>query len=167
MLRADAITKNAQGPFLDEVLLDYEDRHRRRIALRGKGGHEFLLDLGDVPDLRDGDGIVLSSGQTVLVRAAPEPLMEIRAKDATHLARIAWHIGNRHLAAEITGHSLLIRADHVIGAMVEGLGGQVQVLQGPFNPEGGAYGGGKIMGHDHGPGHTDHAQWHAVGSRHG
>lgn len=159
MLRAVSIAKAAAGPFLDVVLLDYEDRHRRRIVLTGEGGQEFLLDLGEVPDLRDGDGIVLSNGETVLVKAAPEPLMEIHAHDAIHLTRIAWHIGNRHLAAEITGHSLRIRADHVIAAMVEGLGGHVHPLNAPFNPEGGAYGAGRVMGHSHGHGH-DHGHEH-------
>jgi urease accessory protein len=159
MRRALSIVKAAAGPFLDVVALDYEDRHRRRIVLTGEGGHEFLLDLGEVPDLRDGDGIVLAEGGVVLVKAALEPLMEIHAHDATHLTRIAWHIGNRHLAAEISGHSLRIRADHVIAAMVEGLGGHVHVLNASFNPEGGAYGGGKVMGHGHGHDHG-HSQSH-------
>lgn len=156
MLTATAITKNASGPFLDEVVLDYEDRHRRRIVLTGASGNEFLLDFGVVTDLRDGDGIVLSSGQVVLVRAAPEPLMEIHAHDAIHLARIAWHIGNRHLAAEIGNNAMRIRADHVIGAMVEGLGGHVHLLEAPFNPEGGAYGEGRVMGHGHDHDHDQH-----------
>jgi len=89
----------------------------------------------------------------VLVRAAPEPLMEIHAHDALHMARIAWHIGNRHLAAEIGDGFLRIRADHVIAAMIEGLGGHVHALKAPFNPEGGAYGGGRVLshhGHSHG-----------------
>ena len=161
MLRGTAIVKHAKAPFLDEVLLDYEDRHRRRTALKGKGGLEFLLDLSAVPDIRDGDGITLSSGETVLVRAAPEALMEIHCNDATHLARIAWHIGNRHLAAEIRPHGLRIRADHVIAAMVEGLGGHVHTLQAPFNPEGGAYGEGRVSGHGHH--HHDHDGHHHHG----
>lgn len=153
MLRAAAIVKAASGPFADLVTLDYEDRHRRRIVLVGQGGIEFLLDLAEVPDLRDGDGIQLSDGRSIVVKAAPEPLMEIHAQDALHLARIAWHIGNRHLAAEISETSLRIRADHVIAAMVEGLGGHVHALNAPFNPEGGAYGGGKVGGHHHGHSH--------------
>jgi urease accessory protein len=154
MLRSVSIAKSAKGPFLDVVTLNYEDRHRRRMTLTGQGGHDFLLDLGEVPDLRDGDGIVLSNGQIILVRAAPEPLMEIHAHDATHLARIAWHIGNRHLAAEIGDHAMRIRADHVIAAMVEGLGGHIHEINASFNPEGGAYGAGRVMGH--GEGHEHH-----------
>jgi len=157
MLRAAAIAHPGQGPFLDRVTLDYDDRHRRRIMLTGEGGNDILLDLADVPDLQEGDGIVLTDGRQVLVRAAPEPLMEIHADDQVHLARIAWHIGNRHLAAEIGNGFLRIRADHVIGAMVEGLGGHVHLLKAPFNPEGGAYGGAAPKrDHAHGDHHGDH-----------
>jgi urease accessory protein len=165
MHTATAIVQQPQGPFLDEVVLDYDHRHRRRIVLKGEGGHQFLLDLGEVPDLRDGDGIVLDNGQTVLVRAAPEALLEIHAHDAIHMARIAWHIGNRHLAAEIGDHSIRIRADHVIAQMVEGLGGHVHEIEAPFNPEGGAYGG-PAPAHEHA--HIDgHARSHARGHSHG
>jgi len=152
MRTATAIVKDAREPFLDEVILDYDHRHRRRIVLTGEKGHAFLLDLGEVPDLRDGDGIVLEGGGIVLVRAAPEALMEVHAHDAIHLARIAWHIGNRHLAAEIGDHSIRVRADHVIARMVEGLGGHVHEIEAPFNPEGGAYGG-AATAHAHGHGH--------------
>jgi urease accessory protein len=140
MLRGTEIVTRPEGPFIDEVILDYSDRHRRRILLCGVGGIEFLLDLPDVPDLREGDGIVLSSGETVRVRAADEPLMEVRGADAMHLARIAWHVGNRHLAAEIADGMLRLRSDRVIADMIEGLGGEVRYLDAPFNPEGGAYG---------------------------
>jgi len=157
MLRGIGIVKDAPGPFIDEVVLDSEDRHRRRVMLCGAAGVEFLLDLAEVPDLRAGDGIELSSGETVRVRAADEPLMEIRCADPAQLARIAWHVGNRHLPAEIAGGMLRLRADHVIGAMIEGLGGDVRYMNGPFNPEGGAYGSRTIAprhahshDHDHG-----------------
>jgi len=162
MRTATAIIKDAKGPFLDEVVLDYDHRHRRRIVLTGEKGHVFLLDLGEVPDLRDGDGIVLAGGEVVLVRAAPESLMEVHAHDAVHLARIAWHVGNRHLAAEIGDHSIRIRVDHVIAHMVEGLGGHVHKIEAPFNPEGGAYGGAApAHAHPHGHGHHhDHSHDH-------
>jgi urease accessory protein len=165
MHTATAIAKQPQGPFIDEVVLDYDHRHRRRIVLKGEGGHQFLLDLGEVPDLRDGDGIVLDNGQIVLVRAAPEALLEIHAHGAIHMARLAWHIGNRHLAAEIGEHSIRIRADHVIAQMVEGLGGHVHAIEAPFNPEGGAYGGpAPAQEHAHIDGHSHH---HDPGHSHG
>jgi len=140
MLRGTDIVTRPQGPFIDEVLLDYSDRHRRRVLLCGVGGIEFLLDLADVPDLREGDGITLTSGGMVRVTAADEPLMEVPCADAMLLARIAWHIGNRHLAVEIADGMLRLRADHVIAEMIERLGGALRYLSAPFNPEGGAYG---------------------------
>ncbi len=146
MLRADAIAAAYAGLLADTVTLDYEDRHRRRLAITADKGTRFLLDLADVPSLRDGDAVLLNDGRAVGVRAAPEALMEVHADSPTALARIAWHIGNRHLAAEIGEGVLIIRADHVIEAMVIGLGGHVHHLEAAFNPERGAYSGG---GHAH------------------
>jgi len=69
MLRALSIVKSATGPFLDVVTLSYDDRHRRRMMLTGQGGHDFLLDLGEVPDLRDGDGITIADDAAAFARA--------------------------------------------------------------------------------------------------
>ena len=137
----------------DTILLDYDLRHRRRIALRGERGSEFLLDLPEAAVLRDGDVLILEDGRSIAVKAAPEPLAEIAAADAAALARIAWHIGNRHLPAAILPGRLLIRRDHVIEAMVRGLGASVQHVDEPFEPEGGAYAHGPSQAsgahHDH------------------
>ena len=156
MVRGVEILKAFGGVTADTVTLDYDHRHRRRIALAGRGGTEFVLDLAEVPDIRDGDAIRLESGDIVAVKAAPEALMEIHAHDAVQLMRIVWHIGNRHLAAEITEDSVLVREDHVIADMVEGLGGHVHRVHAPFNPERGAYAGQAAVqgqGHHH---HHDH-----------
>ena len=150
MLRATEFLKSCPGPFIDEVVLDYEDRHRRRIMMRGEAGTRFLLDLSDVADMRDGDGLVLSSGVVVRVRAAEEALMEIACADPLHLARIAWHIGNRHLAAEIHAGAIRVRADHVIADMAIRLGAEVRNLRASFNPEGGAYARSSVQTHAHG-----------------
>jgi urease accessory protein len=123
----------------DTVRLDHDLRHRRRIALRGERGAEFLLDLPEATVLRDGDALLLEDGRIIAVTAAPEPLAEIAASDAAALARIAWHIGNRHLPAAIFADRLLIRRDHVIEEMVRGLGARVRQVDEPFEPEGGAY----------------------------
>lgn len=136
----------------DTVLLDHDLRHRRRIALRAEQGTEFLLDLPEATVLRDGDALLLEDGRIIAVRAAPEPLAEIAAGDAAALARIAWHIGNRHLAAAIFADRLLIRRDHVIEAMVRGLGGRVRHVDEPFEPEGGAYAHAHAHGSDAGDG---------------
>jgi urease accessory protein len=132
----------------DTVVLDFDARHRRRMAMTGTRGFEFLLDLENAVVLRGGDALVLDDGRLIEVVAAPEPLIEIRGNDPHHLVRVAWHLGNRHLPTQITGKGLRIRRDHVIEAMVKGLGARIIEIEAPFDPEGGAYAGG---GHAHGP----------------
>jgi urease accessory protein len=135
-------------PPADTVVLDFDDRHRRRMAMTGTRGLEFLLDLESAIALRGGDALVLEDGRLVEVVAAPEPLAEIRGSDPQHLVRLAWHLGNRHLPTQITSRGLRIRRDHVIEAMVKGLGARIIEIEAPFDPEGGAYADG---GHAHAP----------------
>jgi len=137
----------------DTVVLGFDDRHRRRMAMTGTRGLEFLLDLKDAVALRGGDALVLEDGRLVEVVAAPEPLVEIRGTDPHHLVRVAWHLGNRHLPTQIVGKGLRIRRDHVIEDMVRGLGARVVAIEAPFDPEGGAYAGGGHAAHGH---HDDH-----------
>jgi urease accessory protein len=139
----------------DTVVLDFDDRHRRRMAMTGTRGLEFLLDLENAVALRGGDALVLEDGRLIEVVAAPEPLIEIRGADPLHLVRVAWHLGNRHLPTQIMAKGLRIRRDHVIEAMVKGLGARVIEIEAPFDPEGGAYAGG---GHAHAA--DDHAHHH-------
>lgn len=150
------------------ITLDETARHRRRMMLtsdRLPNGAtiSFLLDLPQARLLRHGDGLKLSDGRIVEVRAEPEALMEVRGRDPRHLVALAWQIGNRHLAAEISGGTIRIRTDHVIRAMLEGLGATVTDVSAPFDPEGGAYGGHGHAAHAHsGHGHThDHGHDHA------
>lgn len=151
----------------DTVVLDREDRHRRRMAMRGEGGLAFLLDLSEATVLEDGDGLVLEDGRIVRVRAAEEDVVAITAASPAELVRIAWHLGNRHLPTELHPDRLVIRRDHVIEAMVEGLGGRLAPTRAPFRPEGGAYGLGAVHGHDHGHGHGhDHGHAHGHGHHH-
>lgn len=141
----------------DIVRLDYDRRTRRRIALTAAGGLEFLLDLAKAPVLLAGDGLKLEDGRIVAVEAVPERLLEIACRDERDLARIAWHLGNRHLATEIGARVVYIRDDHVIADMARGLGAEVRTVERPFNPEGGAYSpGGAAHGHSHHHGHGHH-----------
>ena len=134
----------------DRVILDFDSRHRRRIVLYGEAGTVVLLDLSEAVHLRHGDGLVAEEGGIVLVAAAPESLVEIRAISQAELIRIAWHLGNRHLPTQLLPDALRIRTDHVIEEMVRGLGGTVTAIEAPFDPEGGAYGHGTVQGHSHG-----------------
>ena len=144
MIRATQISPQHRWtqPPADTIVLDFDDRHRRRMAMTGTRGLEFLLDLENAVALRGGDALVLDDGRLIEVVAAPEPLLEIRVADPHHLVRVAWHLGNRHLPTQIVGKGLRIRRDHVIEAMVKGLGARVIEIEAPFDPEGGAYAGG-------------------------
>ena len=105
-------------------------------------GLEFLLDLDEAVVLRDGDALALEDDRMIVVRASPERLAVITARDAQHLTRLAWHLGNRHVPTEIRSDSLRIRDDHVLVGMLKGLGAEVTFVAEPFEPEAGAY-------HDH------------------
>jgi urease accessory protein len=155
MIRATQIRANHRWiqPPADTVVLEFDDRHRRRMAMTGTRGLEFLLDLEHAVALRGGDALVLDDDRLIEVVAAPEPLLEIRGNDPQHLVRLAWHLGNRHLPTQIIGKGLRIRRDHVIEAMVKGLGARVIEIEAPFDPEGGAYAGG---GHAHAPESVSH-----------
>jgi urease accessory protein len=138
------------GHAADMVVLDYDGRHRRRIVLTGLSGTRYLLDLAEAAHLKDGDGLELAAGGVVQVVAKAEPLLEITAESAAELVRLAWHIGNRHLAAQVEDCRILIRRDHVIAHMLEHQGARLREVEAPFDPEGGAY-------RDHGQGGHGHA----------
>src|SRR5580658_1450575 len=148
---------------VDAVALDAHERHRRRVVLSGERGTKFLLDLPRATALHDGDGLLLDDGAMVRIVGRPEPLVEIAAADAHALARLAWHIGNRHVDVEMVGDRLRIRRDHVIEEMLRGLGARLAAVEAPFHPERGAY----DHGHDHAGGHAhQHGHAHEHGHDH-
>jgi urease accessory protein len=148
------------GEPADRVVLDFDGRYRRRVMLTFASGAQALLDLGTARVLRHGDALVTDAGDLIAVEAAPERLAEIRCRDAGHMLRVAWHLGNRHLPAQIEPDRILIREDRIIVDMVRKLGADVVLIEAPFDPEGGAYGHGMTHGHDHAPGQI-HAHDHA------
>ncbi len=127
----------------DRVVLDADQRYRRRIVMTGERGGKFLLDLPEATALRDGDGLLLDDGAIVAVVARPEPLIEIAvagtADQTAIMARLAWHLGNRHAEVEIVGDKLRMRRDHVLEEMLIGLGAVLTPIEAPFEPERGAY----------------------------
>jgi urease accessory protein len=138
------------------LTLDFDARHRRRIRLTADQGEDVLLDLPKTVAMADGDGLQLEDGSWLEVRAAAETIVEVRHKDPHQLARLAWHLGNRHLPTEIRDEVLRIRPDHVIEDMLLGFGADLVKVQVPFQPEGGAYGGNGHHHHNHGDGGHHH-----------
>ena len=143
MLTVSTYHPHTHGTPADTISLSYEARFLRRRVLTTDGGLDFLLDLETTTSLNHG-GVLLSDAGEIVVEAAPEPLLEITARD---LVRIAWHVGNRHTPCQIDGDRLLIQPDHVIREMLAKLGATLREVVEPFTPEGGAYGHGRTHGH--------------------
>jgi urease accessory protein len=135
--------RTSEAP-MDSVTLDSDSRYLRRARAVSDVGQAVLIDLHEATFLQDGDALAVEGG-LIEVRAAPEELLEIKAQNALSLARLAWHLGNRHTPAEITADAIYIQPDHVLQHMAEGLGAAVTSVTRAFQPEMGAYG----HGHDH------------------
>jgi urease accessory protein len=146
----------------DRLDLTYEGRFLRRRRITTAGGADVMIDLPETTSLNDGDALVLDTGGRVRIVAADEPLVAVKGPD---LARLAWHVGNRHTPCQIGADRLFILRDHVLEGMLTGLGATVTPVMAAFRPEGGAYGVGRTMGHDHGPAGA-HRQVHHHGSHH-
>ncbi len=160
-----------QAEKVGAITLDWGDRHRRRVLMADDAGDEFLLDLPAALHLAEGDGLLLDQGGWIEVHAADEAVIDVTAADAAALARLAWHIGNRHKPVQILSDGALrLPQDHVLVEMITGLGGKVIARQAPFQPEPGAYattkGGPTMHAHDHQHGH-DHAGDHGHNHHHG
>jgi len=134
------------------ITIAHDDRHLRRKALTLSTDERIFVDLPEPVTLETGDRLLLDDGRQAEIIAAEEELYAVRARDQVHLAELAWHIGNRHLAAAIEPGRILILRDHVIKAMLEGLGARVTEVSEQFYPVQGAYSG-HGHGHHHGHGH--------------
>ena len=173
MLRAIAVrhrstdVDGAPAVSLGSVVLTHDERHLRRRALTLASGDKILLDLPEPVVLTSGSQLLLENGTVVDVEAAEEALYSVTARDPIHLTELAWHIGNRHLAAAISAARILIARDHVTKAMLEGLGATVSEITASFNPVRGAYSGGANKGrpHEHGHEHS-HGHGHDDSHRH-
>jgi urease accessory protein len=149
MKRASEIKPRGQwdGNAADAIVLTFDQRWRRRITLTTRGGETFLLDLPQAYVLRSGDALVMEDGRLITVEAAGEDLLEVKSTPAISLARLAWHLGNRHTPTVIEDTRILVRKDHVLADMLRRLGAEVRDVVAPFDPEGGAYATGHA--HDH------------------
>ena len=147
-LKAGAVRRSGHwdGPAGERLVLDYEGRFVRRKRVVAASGRGVMVDLPETVSLDAGDALE-ADGVLVEIVAAAEPLLRVSGD----LARLAWHIGNRHTPCQVAGDHLLIRDDHVLADMLRRLGAEVTPVTAPFVPEGGAYGHGRTHGHSHGP----------------
>ncbi|MGO4404557.1 urease accessory protein UreE [Bosea sp. RAF48] len=176
MLKAVAVRRASQmgtshEPVLGRAVLQHDERHLRRRAIELVDGRKIQVDLSETVVLTAGDELLLEGSGCIEIAAASEPLYAIRGQDPVHVTELAWHIGNRHLAAAIEADRILILRDHVIKAMLEGLGARVEEIVAEFNPVRGAYSGHGHShggsGHHHGDGeHHSHPHTHGEQGRH-
>jgi urease accessory protein len=142
---------------VDTVMLGPDQRRVQTMRLSGVGGTEIGIMLPEPVLLRMGDMLELDDGGLVEVVVEPEPLVEIRGRDPTHLARLAWHLGDRHVPVQVMPNRLRLRRDDALEAMLARLGARIAAIEAPFDPEGGAY---AVHSHDHDHHHHDHAHDH-------
>ena len=168
MLRAIRVLNPAERggrPVVDTVLLDYAQRSAQKIAVTGLKGGQFEIALADPARLRTDDALLLDDGSLIEVVAAPEPLIEARASDLAHLARLAWHLGDRHVPAQLFANRIRVRREPAIEALLRSLGAKLALIEAPFEPEGGAYASAHGQAHDHAH-DREHAHGHHPGHAH-
>lgn len=157
---------------VDTLILPHAQRQAQKGFVFGVKGVCVEFDFAEPVRLRTDDALVLDDGGLVEVVAEPEPLIEARASDLPSLARLAWHLGDRHVPVQIFERKLRLKRDPAIEELLANLGAKVVAIEAPFEPEGGAYDAAAAHAHDHhhdhdhGHHHHDHAHGHAHGHGH-
>ncbi|MBY6033303.1 urease accessory protein UreE [Marinobacter daepoensis] len=166
----------------DNLVLPYELRIRGRLRATTETNLDVGLFLDRGPVLRDGDLLEAKSGEIIRIRAAEEPVVTARVATGLPLARLCYHLGNRHVSLQIGSGGAIgedermgwvrFPPDHVLEELAERLGATVVHHTATFDPEPGAYnqaGQGHSHGHNHGHSHAhgeSHDHTHAAGHTH-
>ena len=148
-----AATHRHDRPVVDTVILDYAQRSAQKITVSGLKGASIEIDMDEPVRLRTDDLLVLDDGSLVEVVAAPEPLIEARVADVAGLARLAWHLGDRHVPVQVLANRIRAQRDPAIETLLKSLGAKPTMIEAPFEPEGGAYASSHGHDHDHTHGH--------------
>lgn len=156
--------ESARARAIDSVILKPDQRRLQSALLTGVKGTAIGLMLPDPVMLRMGDALELDDGSLVEVVIEAEPLVEVRGNDLTHLARLAWHLGDRHVPVQILANRLRLRRDPALETLLGNLGARLAPIEAPFDPEGGAYT--QAAQHQHAHGHHDHDHDHDHGHAH-
>lgn len=157
MLEAHEIIR-AGEPFAS-LELPFELRQKSRLSAMLASGESIGLFLPRGSVLRDGTLLRTTDGRIICVKAAPEEVSTVSSEDAHLLARVAYHLGNRHVPLQVSPGFLRYQHDHVLDDMVRQLGATPRLECAPFEPEAGAYGGGHHH-HDHQHDQSQHGHAH-------
>src|SRR3954453_8812209 len=139
MRRVVRVVETGRRAPIDSVILKGDQRRIQTGHLTGVNGTPIGVMLPEPVLLRNGDALELDDGSIVEVVIEPEPLVEIRGHDLTHLARLAWHLGDRHVPVQVLSNRLRMRRDPALEALLRNLGARLSAIEAPFDPEGGAY----------------------------
>jgi urease accessory protein len=164
MRRVVRVVKSDGTRQIDSVILNPEQRRLQTAHLTGVNGTPIGLMLPEPVTVRMGDAFELDGGDLVEIVVEPEPLSEIRGSDVTHLARLAWHLGDRHVPIQVLANRIRMRRDAALEEMLAALGARLTPIEAPFDPEGGAYA--THAGQEHAGHHHDHDHGHAHGHDH-
>jgi urease accessory protein len=162
MLRVVRVIRSSDGDaarLLDSVVLTPDQRRIQTGHLTGVKGTAIGVMLPEPVLLRSGDALELDDGSLVDILIEAEPLIEVRGNDLTHLARLAWHLGDRHVPVQVLNNRLRLRRDAALETMLSALGARLTPIEAPFDPEGGAYAT-PAHAHHHHDGPRDHAHDH-------
>jgi urease accessory protein len=150
-------------PVVDTVILDYAQRSTQKVIVTSVKGGTIEIDLHQPVRLRTDDLLLLDDGSLVEVVAAPEPLIEVRAADISALARLAWHLGDRHVPVQVLPNRIRVRRDGAIESLLVSLGTKIAMIEAPFEAEGGAYVQREDPARDH---NHDHPHEHGHSHKH-
>ncbi|HYY62237.1 MAG TPA: urease accessory protein UreE [Burkholderiales bacterium] len=131
---------------MERLALPFELRQKSRLRARLASGEEVGLLLARGTVMRGGDVVTTTDGREVEIVAANEKLLHI---ESDQIARVAYHLGNRHVPVQIGDGFVRIAQDHVLEELAKQLGARVSHVEAPFEPESGAYGGVHGGGHRH------------------
>lgn len=156
------------------IRLSFDDRQRVRQRTYTVAGEEVGIFIERGTSLKGGDHLRSADGAVYLIEALPERVSHVSVSGLDQ-ARVAYHLGNRHVKVELGDGWVRYQVDSVLDDMVRRLGFEVTVVLAPFEPEGGAYshGHGAVafeVGHHHHPalvhGHSHHGHGHGHGHGH-
>lgn len=168
-MRATTVVRKAavrSDKVADTLVLDRPGRAKPAGALTAEGGLSLTVALSKPPGLDDGDALRLEDGRLVVIRAAPERLLAVRAENPARLMRLAWYLGGHHVAAEIDGDVLYVEDVPSTVELVRGSGCSASPETRPFKPERDIHHH-HDCGHDHGQDHAGHGHSHDHSNDHG
>lgn len=153
MLEITERIEKCTGAITASLTLPFEQRQKSRLRVILDNGNEASLILDRSSVLRDGDLLRAKGGEVIKVHAALEMVSVVMNSNSHLLARVCYHLGNRHVPLQIGDGLLSYLKDHVLDEMVRSLGLAVNHTQASFEPESGAYQKNGKDQHSHSHGH--------------